>query len=273
MRLLILSRIFEVYSTQRLVEEAKASGHVAQLWTPADPFGQISFEPDVVIARFGTFDFQESLAFLRRFEDRNIPVINSSHSYDLSHDKWTVAKKLVELGIPAPESLLWQKDQPAPAVHFPIVLKKLNSSQGRGIHLVSSPRELGQLRASYSAENLLLQEWVAEARGEDYRAFVVGDEVVASMKRIAAPGEFRSNLHLGGSAEKCELTTEEKTLALKLCKELGLTMAGIDFLRSDKGSLLLEANPCPGLEGIEACTGINLAKQLVLFAERCAANS
>ncbi len=273
MRLLILSRIFEVYSTQRLVEEAQALGHMAQLWTPADPYEDLDFKPDVVIARFGTYEFQQSLAFLQHFEKQNIPVINTSQSYQLSHNKWTVARELLKLEIPAPKSWLWSPKQPPPYLNFPVVLKKLNSSQGRGVHLVNSLEELLQLRSEYPEEDLLLQEWIADARGEDYRAFVIGDQVVAGMKRTAAPGDFRSNLHLGGLAEKCELTEEEKKWALQLCRHLGLQMAGIDFLRSHTGSLLLEANPCPGLEGIEACTGINLARRLVSFARDFAVNS
>lgn len=147
-------------------------------------------------------------------------------------------------------------------------VKKLNSSQGRGIYLAHSDKELSEIRELHLQEDLLLQEWIAEAAGEDYRAFVVGDQVVASMKRTAAPGEFRSNLHLGGRAEACELTATEKEMALQLCRHLQLDMAGIDFLRSHRGSLILEANPCPGLEGIETCTGLNLARELIPWAQK-----
>lgn len=272
MKLLILSRIFEVYSTQRLVEEAQGLGFEVALWTPADPLSECSFIPDVVIARFGSFEFQESLAALRQFETQGIPVINTAEAYDRSYNKWRLYQELQNLQLPSPKSFLLSAPDTflilPPELSFPVVIKKLDSSQGRGVYLVQNKDNLEELRRNHANEDLLLQEWISEAQNTDIRAFIVGEKIVASMKRTAAPEEFRSNIHLGGTGEVCELTDSERQLALKVARHLNLEMAGIDFLRSARGSLILEANPCPGLEGIEACTGKNLARELALWAEQ-----
>ena len=151
----------------------------------------------------------------------------------------------------------------------PYVIKLLEGTQGRGVVLTET------MEAAISAietmkkidANILIQEFISEASGQDIRAIVVGDRVVASMKRIARPGEFRSNVHLGGSVEDYTLTEEETKSAVKAAKVLGLSVAGVDLIQSNRGSLVLEVNSSPGLEGIEKASGIDVADEIIKYLE------
>ncbi len=151
----------------------------------------------------------------------------------------------------------------------PYVIKLLEGTQGRGVVLTET------MDAAISAietmkkidANILIQEFISESRGEDIRAIVVGDEVVASMKRKAKPGEFRSNVHLGGSVENYVLTEQEKVSAIKAAKVLGLSVAGVDLIQSNRGPLVLEVNSSPGLEGIEKASGIDVADKIIEYLE------
>ncbi|MNK07848.1 Ribosomal protein S6 modification protein [compost metagenome] len=269
MNLLILSRKFEIFSTQRLVEEALIRGHHVSLWDPGKTANECSFNADAVLPRLGGYRFSEALSVLQTFESRGFKSFNNSQAYSHSRNKWNLYRRLQEWKLPTPSSQLLAKD--ANLLHnelsYPLIAKILESSQGEGVYLVSSLDELQAVRSNHPQEDLLIQEWISEAEGADVRAFVVGGKVVASMKRIAGEGEFRSNLHRGGHAETCALTAAEQDLALKLCQHLDLDIAGVDFLRSHRGSLILEANPCPGLEGIEKCTKINIAGEIIKFIE------
>lgn len=266
MNILILSRKPEIYSTQRMVEEARLRGHDVSIWDPEASASLCSFPVEILIPRLSHWFFNEALTTVREFESRGVRSFNSSQAYVASRNKWLLYQKLREWNMPTPESSLLKKGE-STLVAFPKVLKQLSSSQGEGIYLAQNSEDLEQIRARHPEEDLLIQEWIKEFSGRDIRAFVVGGRVVASMKRIAAEGEFRSNLHRGGHAENCALTAEEEKLALDLCSRLNLHIAGIDFLRSHKGSLLLEANPCPGLEGIENCTKINIAREIIQHLE------
>ena len=151
----------------------------------------------------------------------------------------------------------------------PFVIKLLEGTQGRGVVLtetmgaaISAIETMKQIDA-----NILIQEFISEANGEDIRAIVVGDEVVASMKRIAKPGEFRSNVHLGGRVEDYKLTSQEQDSAIKAAKVLGLSVAGVDLIQSNRGPLVLEVNSSPGLEGIEKATGIDVADEIIKYLE------
>lgn len=268
MDLLILSRKAEIYSTRRLVEEGQKAGHTMRIWDPGQPAELCTWPAQAVIPRLGSYEFAQALSVLEAFEHRGLFSVNSSASYRQARNKWNVALTLQKYNLPMPvtEVLPSWKENPLALptlVKFPCVIKRLESSQGEGVFFIETEIALQELRSLHASEPLLAQEWIAEAAGEDIRAFVVNKEVVASMKRKAAPGEFRSNLHLGGQGEKCSLEPEEISLALNLCEKLNLQVAGIDLLRSRRGSLLLEANPCPGLEGIEKWTQVNVAGKIM----------
>jgi len=294
--LLILSRKAELYSTRRLVEEGQKAGHSVQVWDPGQPADLCFFPATVIIPRLGSYEFAQALTVLEAFEERGMKSLNSSESYRHARNKWTVAQTLQKYNLPLPRTELLPKlgsevatstapplsiklQDPAGIKNFsaindfspltnssislPCIMKRLESSQGEGVYLVHSPEQWMEIRQRYTDEALLMQEWIEESQGEDIRAFVVNNEVVAAMKRKALPGEFRSNLHLGGIGEKCTLKSEEASMAVELCQKLQLTVAGIDLLRSHRGSLILEANPCPGLEGIEKYSQINVAKKII----------
>ena len=151
----------------------------------------------------------------------------------------------------------------------PLIIKLLEGTQGRGVVLAETRKAAESVIDAFRQldANILVQEFIKEAGGTDVRAFVVGDRVVAAMKRTGAPGEFRSNLHRGGSAEATKLTTAERRTAVKAAKTLNLNIAGVDMLRSDRGPLIMEVNSSPGLEGIEGATGIDVAGEIVDWIE------
>jgi ribosomal protein S6--L-glutamate ligase len=199
---------------------------------------------------------------------------NSSASISRSRDKLRALQLIGNTGVEMPitgyvhlsrdiESVLKTVGQP------PYVIKLLEGTQGRGVVLTET------MDAAISAietmkkidANILIQEFISESRGEDIRAIVVGDEVVASMKRKAKPGEFRSNVHLGGSVEKYNLTEQERESAIKAAKVLGLSVAGVDLIQSNRGPLVLEVNSSPGLEGIEKASGIDVAGKIIEYLE------
>jgi ribosomal protein S6--L-glutamate ligase len=268
MNLLILSRRFEIYSTQRLVQESKALGHSVSVWDPGtmpEHWLAPNHHPDFLLPRLGSFQFHEALKVVTAFETAGVASFNSSNSYRRARNKWNLYNELVRLNLPTPATALL--DSATVIEKFPVVLKLQESSQGEGIYLAETAAEVKEIRAKHPDETLIVQEWISESQGTDIRAFVIGDRVVGGMKRTAAPGNFRSNLHQGGQGEECIISREEERLALQVCRELGLQIAGIDFLRSNRGSLVLEANPCPGLEGIETCTKLNIAKMIIQFLE------
>jgi ribosomal protein S6--L-glutamate ligase len=151
----------------------------------------------------------------------------------------------------------------------PVVIKLVQGTQGLGVVLGETmPSAKSTFEAFRGAKiNILVQEFVKEAGGADIRAFVVGDQVVGAMKRQSGPGEFRSNLHRGGTAEQISITPEEHSVAIRACRALGLNVAGVDMLRSSRGPVLIEVNSTPGLEGIERSTGNDIAEQIIAFME------
>ena len=155
----------------------------------------------------------------------------------------------------------------------PLVIKLLEGTQGIGVVLAETYQAAKSVIEAFRGldANILVQEFIAEAKGADMRCFVIGDKVVAAMKRQGAPGEFRSNLHQGGSAEKIRLTPEERSTALRSAKAMGLRIAGVDLLRSNHGPVVMEVNSSPGLEGIEKATEVNVAGKIIEFLEKNAA--
>ncbi|MDG0816362.1 ATP-grasp domain-containing protein [Bdellovibrio svalbardensis] len=269
MNVLILSRKFEIYSTRRLVEEIQSRGHTCLLWDPAWPASKCFADFDVLIPRLGSFQFPEACLTLESLSSRGGVIINDLEAYRKARNKWRSYVEFLENQIPTPYSefvserdkslwALWKKG-------YPCILKKLEASKGEGVFLAQTPEELEQLVNSMN-EEFLIQEAFPESFGEDIRAFVVGDKIVASMKRKSTH-DFRSNLSLGAVGEVCTLSPTEEELVLKTTAALKMDIAGVDLLRTHKGSLILEANPCPGLEGIEKYTPVNVARAIIEHIE------
>lgn len=223
--------------------------------------------PDMVLPRFGWKTLSYGLRLCHFFEAAGVTVVNPTHSLQLASDKLSALVEFKKQGLKIPSTRFAISTLETPAHLFsgqgdsPVVFKLLKGSQGFGVTLTETK---AQARAQVDAYRnipveFLVQEFLEDSRGTDIRAFVIGNRVVASMKRSAPAGEFRSNLHQGGSAEKTVLNKKESELVLKACKALGLFYAGVDFVRTKKGPVLLEANPFPGLEGITEATGVDVA--------------
>ncbi len=286
MKLGILSQDIRLYSTSRLYESAKNRGHETEVVSylrcymniakakPRIFFQGRQLNFDVVIPRIAATWTFYGAAVVRQFELMGSLSANSSASISRSRDKLRALQLIGNSGVEMPvtgyvhlsrdiESVLKTVGQP------PYVIKLLEGTQGRGVVLTET------MEAAISAietmkkvdANILIQEFVNESKGEDIRAIVVGDKVVASMKRKAKPGEFRSNVHLGGSVEKYELNEQEEESAIKAAKVLGLSVAGVDLIQSNRGPLVLEVNSSPGLEGIEKASGVNVADKIIEYLE------
>ena len=286
MKLGILSQDIRLYSTSRLYESAKNRGHDTEVVSylrcymniakakPRIFFQGRQMNFDVVIPRIAATWTFYGAAVVRQFELMGALSANSSASISRSRDKLRALQLIGNSGVEMPvtgyvhlsrdiESVLKTVGEP------PYVIKLLEGTQGRGVVLTET------MDAAISAietmkkidANILIQEFVSESRGEDIRAIVVGDKVVASMKRKAKPGEFRSNVHLGGSVENYDLNEQEKESAIKAARVLGLSVAGVDLIQSNRGPLVLEVNSSPGLEGIEKASGIDVADKIIEYLE------
>ena len=283
MKLAILSRNAKLYSTQRLVQAARDRGHTVRVLDPLRCYMKIApnkfqlnyrSKPltgiDAVIPRVGVSITRYGTAVLRQFELMGVYTPNSSDAILRARDKLRCHQLLAAEGIGLPVTVFG--DNPDDTTDLlgllgkpPHVIKLNEGSQGAGVILaerMSASRSVVEaLRGLYA--NFLVQEFIAEAKGGDIRCFVVGDKVVAAMHRQAAAGEFRSNLHRGGEASKIKLSAAERATALRAARVMGLEIAGVDLLRSNKGPLVLEVNSSPGLEGIEGITGVDVAARIV----------
>jgi ribosomal protein S6--L-glutamate ligase len=287
MKLAILSRNTKLYSTQRLVQAARARGHVVRVLDPlrcymkiAPGQFQLNYKGkalkgiDAVIPRIGASVTRYGTAVLRQFEMMGAYTPNTSDAILRSRDKLRCHQLLAAQGIGLPTTVFGDNPDDTQDLlnlmgHPPHIIKLNEGSQGAGVILaeqLSASRSVVEaLRGLYA--NFLVQEFIPEAKGADIRCFVVGDKVVAAMKRQAAAGEFRSNLHRGGTAEAVKLTAKEIDTALRSAHVLGLNIAGVDLLRSKKGPLVLEVNSSPGLEGIEAATKVDVAGAMIALLE------
>lgn len=288
LRIAILSQNKKLYSTQRLCEAAKAAGHKPIIVNPlrcymdikaSDPTvhfeGKILSNIDVVIPRIAASSTIYGTALLRQFEVGGVYTVNSSVAVLRSRDKLRVHQLLAKNNLPIPRTSYAHStectDQLIEIVGgVPLIVKLTEGSQGKGVIKVDTPKEAKAVIDAFRDlnANLLVQEFIKEANGQDIRCFVVGGKIIASMMRVAAPGDFRANLHTGGTAQKVRLTAEEKTLALRVAKIVGLEVAGVDIIRSARGPLVLEINSSPGLEGIEGCTGKDVAGEIIKYIEK-----
>lgn len=287
MKIAILSRNRRLYSTKRLVEACEQRGHETRVIdilrcyidiASASPavwyMGEKLEGFDAVIPRIGASVTHFGLAVIRQFEMMGVYCLTESIALGRSRDKLRALQLLSRKGIGLPKtSFAYNVHDSKELIKLvggtPLVLKLCEGTQGRGIVLAETQKAaesvieaFRELRAEF-----LVQEFIQEANGCDVRCFVIGDKVVASMERKAQEGEFRSNLHRGGTAQVTKLTPAERRTAIKAAQTMGLQVAGVDLLRAERGPLVMEVNSSPGLEGIEAATRKDIAAAIVSFVE------
>jgi ribosomal protein S6--L-glutamate ligase len=288
MKIAILSRNAELYSTKRLVEAATALGHEVQVIDPLACYmnvnrsnssihhkGEVLTGFDAVIPRIGASITFYGTAVLRQFEMMGVYSLNESVAISRARDKLRSLQLLARQGIGLPVTGFADKPGDIPDLidmvgGAPLVIKLLEGTQGIGVVLAETRTAAESVIEAFMGlnANILVQEYIREANGADIRCFVVGNKVVAAMKRQAKAGEFRSNLHRGGSASVVRLSKEERSTAIRAAKTMGLNVAGVDLLRSNHGPVVMEVNSSPGLEGIEAATGKDIASLSITFLEQ-----
>ncbi len=290
MRLLILSRSPALYSTSRLVLTARARGHQATVADPLDFHivvsrgrpsmflgNQVVPEADVVIPRIGASITNYGLAVVRQFDMMGVPVLNTSVAIARSRDKLRSIQLLTKKDIDVPKTVCARTpDSVELALSFvggtPAIVKLQQGAQGIGTMIAETPQAVTSLLETLWAmgQDIILQEYIAESKGRDYRAIVVGGRVIAAMRRQAKKGEFRSNLHRGGHGVAVKLERAYRLAAVAATKVMGLEVAGVDMLEAKTGPKILEINSSPGLEGIERASGVDVAGAIIEQAERCA---
>ncbi|MGD9388620.1 MAG: 30S ribosomal protein S6--L-glutamate ligase [Gammaproteobacteria bacterium] len=288
MHIAILSRNRHLYSTRRLIEAAQQLGHEVSVIDPLKCVMDVtSRRPavhyhgetlpvfDAVIPRIGASITFYALAVLRQFEVMGVYPANESVAIGRSRDKLRCLQLLARAGVGMPVTAFAHSPVDTKTLvklvgGAPLVLKLLEGTQGRGVVLAETSKAAESVIDAFREldANFLVQQFIREAGGADIRAFVVGDRVVAAMLRQAKEGEFRSNLHRGGSASVIKLTPEERRTAVRAAKTVGLNVAGVDIVRGHDGPLVLEVNSSPGLEGIEKATGKDVAGIVIGFLEK-----
>ena len=287
MNIFILSRNKNLYSTSRLVEAGNDLGHNVRVVDymrcymsiasrkPTIYYGGESLgKVDAVIPRIGASNTFYGTAVVKQFEMMNSYCVNASDAITNSRDKLRSLQILGEAGINMPITGFVSHTKDIEGViesvgSTPLIMKLLQGTQGQGIVLAETRKAAESVMSAFRQidADIIVQEFIKESAGQDVRAFVVGDKVVASMKRIAPEGEFRSNVHRGGTMERIQLTEEEEVLAVNASRILGLSIAGVDLMRSNRGPLILEVNSSPGLQGIEACSRIGVAEKIITFIQ------
>ena len=282
MKIAILSRSSSLYSTARLKDAAIESGHEAVVVDylrcymeitarrPKVLFRGEEVSPDAVVPRIGaTYTFYGA-AVVRQFEMADIFSVNSSDGISRSRDKLRSLQILSRAGVDLPTTSFAHDSLDINGILEvvggpPVVVKLLEGTQGVGVVLAETRKAAESVISAFRQldANFLVQEFITEADGADIRAFVVGGEVVAAMRRQGPPGEFRSNLHRGGIAEVVKLSPNERAAALRATDAMGLGVAGVDLLQSNEGPMVLEVNSSPGLEGIEGASGIDIAGAII----------
>ncbi len=288
MKIAILSRNPRLYSTERLVAAAKERGHSARIVDPLRCYmllgrGRIEIHYkgrelegfDAVVPRIGASVTFYATAVLRQFEMTGVYSPNPSDAVLRARDKLRCLQILAREGIRMPVTAFGDNpDDTSDLLSMlgkpPHVIKLVEGAQGQGVILTETRSASESVIEAFRGlrANFLVQEFIGEAGGADVRCFVIGNRVVASMLRQARDGEFRSNLHRGGSAHTVKLSPEERATAVLAARTVGLGVAGVDLLRSKKGPLVLEVNSSPGLEGIEEATGRDVAGNIIEYIER-----
>jgi len=288
MNLKILSRNAHLYSTSRLLEVGLKRGHSVEVIDPLKcdliiekkkPTifykGRTLETADAIIPRIGASITFYGTAVVRQFEMMDAFTTTASQALVRSRDKLRSLQVLSRsrLGLPKTIFTNYSRDVEEMIAHVggaPLIIKLLEGTQGLGVVLAETKNAAESVIEAFNGleARVIVQEYIKEAKGADIRAFVVDGQIVGAMKRQGKEGEFRSNLHRGGTAEIITLTDEEENAALKAAKAMGLGVAGVDMLQSDRGPLILEVNSSPGLEGIEKATGKDIAKTIIRYIER-----
>ena len=288
MKIAMLARNAELYTHRRLKEAAEARGHQLDIINTLRCYMNIaSRRPEVyyngeklegydaVIPRIGASVTFYGMAVLRQFEMQGVFPVNESVGIGRSRDKLRSMQLLARDGIGLPVTTFAHDPRQTDEVlklagGAPVVIKLLEGTQGIGVVLTDTDRSAKSVVEAFrgAGVNILLQEFIKEAGGTDIRAIVVGGKVVAAMKRTGAEGEFRSNLHRGGSAQVIKLSPEERSTAIRSAKAMGLNVCGVDMLRSNHGPVVMEVNSSPGLEGVEKATGLDIATKIIEYIEK-----
>lgn len=288
MKIVILSQNSNLYSTKRLVEAGEAKGHEMQIidHSKCDLIierkkpgliykGKEVTDVHGVIPRIGASITFYGTAVVRQFEMMKVFTAVESQALVRSRDKLRSLQILSRAGLGLPKTVFSNYSRDVGAIidkagGAPVVIKLLEGTQGLGVVLADNRNSAESILEAFNGlkARVIVQEFIKEAKGADIRAFVVDGQVVGAMKRQGKEGEFRSNLHRGGSANIIELTDEEENAAIKAARVMGLGVAGVDLLQSARGPLILEVNSSPGLEGIESATGKDIAGQIIKYLER-----
>jgi ribosomal protein S6--L-glutamate ligase len=285
-KIAILSRAASLYSTARLKEAVLARGHEAAVVDYLRCYMDITarrpkvlykgeeVQPHAVIPRIGASYTFYGTAVVRQFEMADVFTLNSSDGISRSRDKLRSLQILSRSGVGMPTTSFAHSIQDVNGLlevvgGTPVVVKLLEGTQGLGVVLAETKKAAESVIGAFRQldANILVQQFIKEAGGADIRALVVGGKVVAAMRRQGAPGDFRSNLHRGGSAEVIKLTPSERSTAVRAAKSLGLNVAGVDLLQSEEGPMVLEVNSSPGLEGIENASGVDIAELIIEYIE------
>jgi ribosomal protein S6--L-glutamate ligase len=288
MRVVILSRKPALYSTRVLAEAGVRRGHHVrvldtlqfdirlskrhpELFYQGEPVGRV----DAVIPRIGASITFFGLAVVRQFEMMGVYCLNESQAIARSRDKLRSLQILSRHDIGLPPTVYTRQADHVPACINqldgpPVIVKLLEGTQGIGVVLAESARAAGSVIEAFHGldQNILIQKFIGEARGSDIRALVVGRRVAAAMRRQAVSGEFRSNIHRGGTARKVRLPADYRKTALAAARVLGLRVAGVDMIESADGPMVMEVNSSPGLEGIQKTTGVDVAAAVIEHLER-----
>ncbi len=289
MKIAILATNATLYSHQRLKEAGEAAGHKVKIINPLHCYMNVAAsnpqiyyrggEPltkfDAVIPRIGVSITYYGTAILRHLETMGVYALNESIAIARSRDKFRSLQILARKDIPMPVTMFAQSpDDTEDLIKMvggaPLVIKLIEGTQGKGVILADSHQSALSIINAFKgmSANILVQEFIEESKGSDIRCFVVGDKVVASMTRQAKEGEFRANIHQGGSSGKIKLTPQERSLAVASAKAMGLKVAGVDLIRSNHGPLVLEINSSPGLEGIEKVSNVDIAGKIINYIEK-----
>lgn len=288
MLIYVLSRSKSLYSTSRIVQAGTKARHNMRVvnYLECDLIIEngaykIIYEheelmrPDYVIPRIGSSVTSYGCTVVRHFEQMGVPVLNTSNGILDSRDKYRSLQILSHHQILVPKTyfsydLYYAERVVRNSLGYPFVLKVIEGTQGQGVHLVQNEETASRLFNEHVTKNkrVLLQEFISEFQGKDIRVIVVGKKIVTAMMRIAQEGDFRSNIHRGGRGVEVFLSEREKEIAIKSCSILGLGMAGVDILRSEKGPMIIEVNSSPGIEGIEGATKFPIAEALIDYIEK-----
>ncbi|WP_296383142.1 30S ribosomal protein S6--L-glutamate ligase [Winogradskyella sp.] len=288
MNIVILSRNEHLYSTRRLIEEGENRGHDIEVIDPLKCDIIIEQEKptiyykdryldyvDAIIPRIGASVTFFGCAVVRQFEMMNVFTTVTSDAIIRSRDKLRSFQRLSKAGIGMPKTVFtnYSRDVEEVLAHVggpPVIIKLLEGTQGLGVVLAESKNAAESVLEAFNGlqARALVQEYIEEAKGADLRALIVDGQVIGAMKRQGKDGEFRSNIHRGGSAYLIKLTEDELKLAIKAARALKLPVCGVDMLQSARGPLIMEVNSTPGLEGIEGATQKNIARAIITFIER-----